>query len=96
MHTGSGCWEPPPRPHLEQHEELEDAAEGGREEARVGHCHLEEERVEEAVADVYQRVLVEGRVPPGPVGAPRGPGVVGRGVLTVGLRFGHRGAFGRR
>lgn len=52
--------------------------------------------MEEAVADIDQRVLIEGSVPPGPVSAPRGPGVVGRGVLALGLSFGHRGAFGRR
>lgn len=47
------------RGHLEQHEELEEPAECGREEPRVGDSHLEEERVKEAVAHVDERVGVE-------------------------------------
>lgn len=49
------------RGHLEQHEELEETAEGGWEEPRVGHSHFEEERVEEPVAHVDERVGVEVR-----------------------------------
>lgn len=45
--------------HLEQHEELEETAEGGREEPRVGDSHLEEERVEKPVAHVDERIGVE-------------------------------------
>lgn len=86
---------PGPRraPHLEQDEELEDAAEGGREEPRVGHCHLEEERVEQAVADVDERVLVAGGVPHAAPVPPGGPAVGGR-VLVRGVGrvvLGHRG-----
>lgn len=45
--------------HLEQHEKLEESTEGGREEARVGDSHLEEERVEKPVAHVDERIGVE-------------------------------------
>lgn len=83
-------------PHLEEDEELEDAAEGGWEEASVGHCHLEEERVEEAVAHIDQGVLVEVGIADAAVVAPGGPAapvVVGRVVVVgVGLVLGHPGA----
>lgn len=86
-------------PHLEEDKELEDASEGGWEEASVGHCHLEEERVEEAIAHIDQGVLVEVGVADAPVvppGSPAAPVVVGR-VVVVGVRLvlGHPDACGR-
>lgn len=86
-------------PHLEEDEELEDAAKGGWEEASIGHCHLEEERVEETIAHVDQGVLVEVGIADAPVvaaGGPAAPVVVGR-VVVVGVRLvlGHPDAAAR-
>lgn len=54
--------------HLEQDKELKDSPEGRRKEAGIRHSHLEEQSMEEAVADVDEGVLVHVGVPD-PVGA---------------------------
>ena len=71
------------RRYLQQDEELEHPPEGGREQPRVCHRHLEEQRVEEAVADVDERVLVD-------VGVPQ-PVVVQRNVVPGALVLRHLG-----
>lgn len=51
------------KPHLQKDEELKNPPKRRREQSGVCDCHLKEERVEEPVPHVDERVLVDVRVP---------------------------------
>lgn len=89
------CWPPelfpslPPhlQPcyYLEKNKEFKDATKGGWEEAGIGHSHLEEKCMEQTVADIDKRVLVE--VADTPVIPSRGccPTIIVQWMVVVGL-----------
>lgn len=71
--------------HLEEDKKLKNSPERRREETGVGNSHLEKQRVEEAVADIDEGVLVDVGVS-NPVGSNV---VVQRDVIGLVLGHGH-------
>lgn len=71
--------------YLEEDKKLKNSPERGREETGIGNGHLEKQRVEEAVADIDEGVLVDVGVS-NPVGSNV---VVQRDVIGLVLGHGH-------
>lgn len=95
--TGEGnvdvCQDEQYEERLQKYEELKNAAERRWKEAGIGDGHLEEQRVEEAVTDIDERVLVEvAHAPVVPCWGSCSHIIVHRVVVVVvGLIFRHLG-----